>query len=101
MEVGHTDSELLRTFADKLAFLGADGVGNLGTVDAVLHHQDFQFTDVVDDELLEAVGEHVAGLGVGTVANVGHQVLALKATSDTVVNTLGLAPAFLKWENVA
>lgn len=98
VEVRNADSQLLCTFADELAFLGADGMGNLGTVHAVLHHQHFQFADVVDDELLEAGREHVTRLGVGTVADVGHQVLSLEATSDTIVNTFRLAPVLLKYE---
>ena len=64
VEVRHTDSKLLCTFADELTLLGADSMGNLGAVDTVLHHQDFQFTDVVDGEFLEAVREHMTGFGI-------------------------------------
>lgn len=96
VEVRYADSKLLCTFADKLALLGADGMCDLGGVHAVLHHEDLQLADVVHDELLEAAGEHVAGLGVGTVSDVGHQVLSLEATSDAIVNTFRLTPVLLK-----
>lgn len=100
MEVGDANSQLLCALTDQLALSGADGMCNLGGVHAVLHHQDFQLADVVDGELLESIGEHVAGLGVRTITDVGHQVLALEATSDTIVNTFRLTPVFLKIERI-
>jgi hypothetical protein len=96
VEVSNADSQLLCTLADQLTLLGADGMSDLGAVDAVLHHQDFQLADVVDDELLEAVGEHMTCFSVGAITDVWHQVLALETTSDTIVNTLGFTPVLLK-----
>lgn len=34
--------------------------------------------------------------GIATITNIGHQVLALETTPNTVVNTLGFAPVPLK-----
>lgn len=98
VEVRNADAQLLCSFADQLTLLGADGMCHLGAVDAVLHHQDLQLADVVDDELLEAVREHMTSLSVGAIADVGHQVLSLEATSDAIVNTLRLTPVLLKNE---
>lgn len=70
-------------------------MSDFGAVDAVLHQQDLQFSDIVDQEFLEASWEHVAGALVGTITNVWHQILSLEATTYSVVNTLGLAPFVL------
>jgi hypothetical protein len=98
VEVCNADSQLLCTFADQLTLLSADGMSNLGTVNAVLHHQNFQLADVVDDELLEAIREHMTGLSGRAITDVWHQVLSLEATSDTIVNTLGFTPVLLQIE---
>jgi hypothetical protein len=37
-------------------------VGDLGSEGLVVHQEDVEFPDVVDDELLEAVGEEMASL---------------------------------------
>jgi hypothetical protein len=46
----------------------------------------------VDKDLSESRGQHVPGLFVGAVTNVGHFVLALESSADSVINTLGLTP---------
>lgn len=61
----------------------------------VAHHQDLELLDIVDQELLEASGQHVLCLLVATITNVGHQHLTLEPPADSVVNTSGLAPVFL------
>ncbi len=50
------------------------------------------YLDVVNDEFFEAVGANVTGLGGGSVTDLGHQVHALEATADSVINTLWLSP---------
>jgi len=57
-----------------------------------VHQQEVQLGNVGDDELLEAGGHQVAGQLVVTVTDLGHGDLALEATTDTVINTLGLSP---------
>lgn len=59
------------------------------------HHQDLKLLDIVDQELLEATGQHVLGLLVATITNVGHQHLTLEPPADPVVNTSGLTPVSL------
>lgn len=68
----------------------------------VAHHQDLKFLDIVHQELLEASGQHVLGLLVATITDVGHQHLALEPPADPVVNTSGLSPVFLleTWESL-
>lgn len=70
-----------------------EGIIVLGSVGAVVHHQELKVLDVVDKERLVARGHHVAGLPVGAIANLGHSLGATEATTDTVVNTLGFSPA--------
>ena len=53
--VGDMDVKLLGTLNNGLSLLGADGVGDLGAENAVVHHQNFQLGNVVDDELLEVL----------------------------------------------
>lgn len=90
------DGQLLRALDNQLALLGGHSVGDLGTVDAVLHQQHLQLAHVVHQELLEAVREHVAGALVRAVTDVRHQVLALEAAAHSVVDTFRLAPVWLE-----
>ncbi len=55
----------------------------------VVHQEQLQVLDVGHDELEEAVGQHVARLGVGAVANVGHRRRSLELAAHAVVNTCG------------
>ena len=83
-----------RRLARDQPVLSGDTASDLGTVGLVLHHQNLQLLHVVDQNLLEAAGHHVPGLGVATVANVGHEVHSLELPPNSVVNTLRLPPAF-------
>lgn len=62
--VCHADAELLGTLNDQSAVLGGNSVSDLGAKLLILHHQDFQLLDVVDEDLPEAGGQHVTG-GLG------------------------------------
>lgn len=93
--VGDLDVEFLGTLDNQSTSLGRDAVSDFSSIDAVLHHQHFEFSNVVDQNLAETGGQHVtSGLG-GTVTDLGHGGLATEATTDAVVDTLGFAPAFL------
>jgi hypothetical protein len=72
-------------------------VGNLGGVGTVVHQQKFELLEVGDGELAESVGKKVTGLLGRSVTDLGHRSLALEASADTTVNTLGLSPGFLQW----
>lgn len=65
----------------------------LSGVGAVVHEEEVEVLDVVDEEGLVARRHHVASLLVGAVADLGHAQGTAETTADTVVNTLGLAPA--------
>lgn len=93
--------------------LGGDILSGVG---AVVHEQKLNVPGVVDEEGLVARGHHVLGLLVGTVSDLsitshisirvrlsvnifsvgesyrGHRKVALEASTDAVVDTLGLAP---------
>jgi hypothetical protein len=86
----------------------------LSSVGAVVHEKQLNVLGVVDEESLVAGGHHVLGLLVAAVADLislawvglarlvdcglagrtyrGHRDVALEPSTDTVVDTLGLAP---------
>lgn len=69
-----------------------------------MHHKQLQLRDIVNNKLLELVGEVVPGLLVRAVSDVGHQGASLELPPDAGVNTLGPAPAWLQktvWEKLA
>lgn len=88
---------LTRTLDDSLALTGGYIVRNLGGVLAVVHHEQLQVPHVGDDVLVEAAGQDVACLLVGSITNVGHSNTAsLELPADPGVNTLWPPPAFLR-----
>lgn len=93
--VGDFDVELLGAFHNLDALFGADIVSNFGGIRSVVHQQKVQIANVGDDDTLESIGAHVARLGVGTVSDLWHGLLALEATADTIVNTFGFSPGRL------
>lgn len=54
------------------------------------------YLKVVDEDLLEAGGQHVLGGLLGPVADVGHEVHSFEAAADPVVNALWLPPVALQ-----
>ena len=70
-------------------------MGDLSAELLVLHHKNFQFLDVVYENLSETDWEHVLGGFVGTVTNVGHLVHSLETPADPVVNSLRFTPVAL------
>merc|ERR1711976_1060062 len=78
-----------------LALLARNVVSDLGSKNAVLHHQHLQFPNVVDEELLEAIWAYMLGFAGSTITNVWHKILALEAPAYSVVNTLRLTPVGL------
>ena len=70
-------------------------MGDLSGVGTVVHQQKFELLEVGDGELAESVGKKVTGLLGRSVTDLGHRSLALEASADTTVNTLGLSPGFL------
>lgn len=93
--VSDLDVKFLGALDNDDTVLGGDVVSNFSGIDTILHHEHFEFRDVTDDNLTETGGEHVLG-GLGrTVTDAGHGGLTREATTDTIINTLGLSPRFL------
>ena len=90
--VGNSDVELKGTFADGLAVSDGDVVGDFGAVSAVVHHEQVEVIDVVNEEFDEAVGEEVLGLLGGTITDLDLFYLRFFPLADTRVNTSGLSP---------
>ena len=90
--VGDLDTESLGLLENVDALLRRDVVGDLGSVRAVVHEEKLDVTDVGDHEAAVAAGHQVAGLLVGTVADLGHADSAAETTTNGTVDTLGLAP---------
>jgi hypothetical protein len=91
--VGDLDTQLLSTGNDVNSLSGGDVVGNLGGVGSVVHQEKLNIANVADEESLVAGRSHEAGLSVGTIANRGHSNGTAESSSDSAVDTLGLAPA--------
>lgn len=90
--VGDLDTKSLGLLEDVDALLGRDVVGDLGSVDTVVHEEELDVTDVGDHKAAVAVGHQVTGLLVGTVTDLGHAHSAAESAADGAVDTLGLAP---------
>lgn len=63
-----------------------------GGVSTVVHHEHLQFGNIVDNYTLESVGADVSGGLIRTVTDAGHRDGSLESTTDTSIDTLGLAP---------
>lgn len=96
--VGDTDGQLGGPFHDDFAVLGGNIVISLSTVRFVAHQQYFQLLDVVNQELLEATGQHMLCFFVAPITTVGHQDLELEPSTNPVVNTAGFPPVTLNFD---
>lgn len=56
--------ELCGAIDDSDTVAQGDIVCDFGAVGAILHHEDFEFANVVHKELVKTVGQHVPGLFV-------------------------------------
>ena len=65
---------------------------DLGAVLAVVHEEEVEVLDVVDNELQETVRQQVLGLLRRTVTDVGHRRQALELAALARVNTLRASP---------
>lgn len=95
MGVCKLDIQFLGSLDDDQAVAGANVMGDLGSIGAVLHEQHLKLLGVVNDNLAEAIRHHVASSSVASEANSGHNSLALEASANSIVDTSGFAPVFL------
>ena len=93
--VGNDNVELRSSLHDSLPLLGGNVVGNLCAVSPVVHHQQLKISRVVNNELLESIGEIVTGLLVRSVTDIGHQSDTFELPPYSGINTLWPPPAFL------
>ena len=73
-------------------------MSNLSTVRCAAQQQHFKLLDVMDWKLLKAIGQHVLCILVATIANVGHQDLALESSPHPIVNASGFPPVPLNFD---
>ena len=58
----------------------------------VVHQQELELIDVVDDERVEAGAQHGSGGLVVAIADSGHQERVFVAAANLVIDTTGLSP---------
>ena len=97
--IDHTDRQLLSTLDDVNSLASRHAVSDLSAVLLVVHHQKLQVLHVSHRVLVQSVGEHVAGAGVRSVTDVGHQSRTTETTSAASIDTLGLSPVLLQQES--
>lgn len=94
--VCHKDGQLASSLNKIAPLLRRNSSGDLSAVTLVGHHQHFQLLHVGDGHLTESILQHVTGFLVRSVTAVRHEVLTLEATTNSVVDTLGLTPFLLE-----
>lgn len=81
--VGNLDAQSLGLGQDVDALPGGNGVTDLSSVGAVVHQEELDVGNVLDEESLVAGRGHVAGLLVGTVSNLSDAGESAKAVLKT------------------
>lgn len=95
MRIDKLDGKLLGTLDNLNTVASTDIMSNFGSITTVLHHEHLQLLQVVNDNLAVSVRHQETSLGVRAVADLGHRSLSGETATDTVIDTLGLSPAFL------
>lgn len=85
-------------FQDGFAVLRGNIVSILSTVRSVAHQQHFQLFNVVDQKLLEAIGQHMLRFLVAAIISVGHHDLELGSSPYPVINASGFLPVTLNFD---
>ena len=67
-------------------------MGNFRAVLSVVHQQEVQVLDVLDDKLQETIRQDVSGFLGGTVADVRHVRQTFEFTSEARVDTFRSSP---------
>jgi hypothetical protein len=93
--VGEFDSDLLGALDDLCSDSGADVMCDFSAEGAVVHEEDVEVLGVVDEELLESVGEEVLGGVVRAVSDLGHLLVASEATTHAVINACDRGGGYL------
>jgi len=86
------DVQLLGTFNNELASLGADSMSNLSTEVLVLHEQEVEFLCVVNQDLLVTIWQDMSSVFCVAESDAGHDTLTFESSSDTVVDSFRASP---------
>jgi len=90
--VGHLNAQCLCPRQDDNPIPTRDAVRNLSRELFVVHKQEVDFSEVVDDEFFETVGQEMSSLLVAAIANFGHGSLPFEPSTDAIIDTLWLPP---------
>lgn len=93
--IGQIDTHLGCTLLDLFAAQRRNSAGNFSSVRLVVHQQHLQVLQVVNAELVLAIGEHETRTRITAVANLRGKRCTLVLPAHTVINTMGPAPAGL------
>jgi len=83
--IGNLDTELLCACNNLYSLSRRNGVGDLGGEGLVVHEEEVDIADVVDEEGLVAGWHHVAGLLVGSETNLNRAMSALSLNITTPI----------------
>ena len=86
------DVQLLGSLNDGFSLARGDVVSDDSGDGGVVHQQELELIDVVDDERVEAGAQHGSGGLVVAVADSGHQERVFVAAANLVIDTTGLSP---------
>ena len=86
------DVQLLGSLNDGFSLARGDVVSDDGGDGGVVHQQELELIDVVDDERVEAGAQHGSGGLVVAIADSGHQERVFVAAANLVIDTTGLSP---------
>lgn len=98
--VGDSSGQLGCSFHSGFAVLGGDAVSSLSTVTRVPHQEHFKLLEVVDQELVEAAGQHVLCFLGAQVTDVGHHDPATESPAHPIVNASWFPPVLLKFAHI-
>ena len=91
MSVGQSDVKLFASLNDSKSLGNGDTLGDLTAVGSVVHEEEFGVLLARDQEFLEAVWEHVSGLGVLLVTNFHFLLVTSHSSSHEAIDTSDLS----------
>ena len=90
------DAKLIGSFDNDGTLTCIDAVGNNGGELLVMHKKHFKIRWSLDQERIQAVLQLVSSLLAGPITNFRHKNRTLELSSDPIINTTGLSPAWLQ-----
>ena len=94
--VQHFNVELLGALDDLDTLARGNVVGNFSGIQAVFHHQRFQFFQIAHCALEESIREKMTRGTVRAITDGGHGSMTLESSTLRIVNTARFAPIFLR-----